>query len=254
MRYLPVRGASAIAAVTGSLFVVEDDEGIYRVRGERATLWAGRDFHPALGDLEGMAVNNTETMLWALAENDGEVIAIPLRSKSRRPETVGHLPRPGTKKNKGFEGLAFLPSRLSPSGRQSLVAVHEGKPRRVGVFALPRLELTHDLKLPGKAKRLLKDLADVAVDPVTGQLLLLSDQSRRIVLARIEGSKLIVSGSYDLPLRPKEKPEGLAFTASGSRLLIVTDDAGKLIELEVTRHERRAHSAPCEASISSRRL
>ena len=233
-RYLPMRGASAVAAVDGALFVVEDDQGIYRVTGRRASLWAGRDLHPALGDLEGLAVNEKQTMLWALAEEGGAVLAISLRTKSPRPAVIGHLPRPGTTKNKGFEGLAFLSARLSPSGRASLVAVHEDKPRRVGVFALPDLELTHDLKLPEDAKRLLKDLSDVTVDRVTGQLLLLSEDSQRVVLAQIAGKKLTVSASHDLPLRPGEKPEGLDF-ASSSRLLIVTDDAAKLLEMEVKR-------------------
>jgi uncharacterized protein YjiK len=233
-RHLPIRGASAVAAVDGALFVVEDDRGIHRVTGSRAPLWAGRDLHRALGDLEGVAVDDRQAMLWALAENDGAVIAISLLTRSPEPKLIGHLPRPGTRKNKGFEGLAFLPARLSPSGRRSLVAVHEGKPRRVGVFALPDLEMTHDLKLSDEAKELLKDLADVTVDPVTGQLLLLSDESRRIVLTEIAGEELGVCGSYDLPLGPKEKPEGLDF-ASASRLLVVTDDSAKLLELAVRR-------------------
>lgn len=233
-RQLPIRGASAIAAVGGALFVVEDDEGIYRIVGTRAALWAGRDMCPALGDLEGVAVDDDQSVLWALSERDGTVIEISLRSRSPRPAPIGHLPRPGTKKNKGFEGLAFMPARLSPTGRASLVAVHEDKPRRVGVFALPDLEMTHELKLPDDAKPLLEDLADVTVDPLTGQLLLLSDQSRRIVLTRIDRGRLVMSGSYDLPLGPKEKPEGLDF-ASASRLLVVTDDAAKMLELAVTR-------------------
>lgn len=236
-RYLPMRGASAIAAVKGALLVVEDDEGIYRVQGTRAALWAGRDLHPALGDLEGLAVNDEQTMLWALSEREATVVAISLRSRAPRPKTIGHLPRPGTKKNKGFEGLAFLPARHSPSKRASLVAVHEGKPRRVVLATIPRLEVTHELKLPGEAKLLLEDLADVTVDPRTGDLLLLSDQSRRIVGFRIVAGRLVVAGSYDLPLGRKEKPEGLDF-ASGSRLLVVTDDSAKVLEIAVTRHRR----------------
>jgi uncharacterized protein YjiK len=237
-RHLPIRGASAVAALKGALLVVEDDRGIYRIRGRRAPLWAGRDLHPALGDLEGLAVDEKQTMLWALAEEKGAVLAISLRTRSPRPTIIGHLPRLGTKKNKGFEGLAYLPARFSPSGRASLVAVHEEKPRRVGVFVLPDLELTHDLKLPDEAKDLLKDLSDVTVDPVTGQLLLLSDRSRRVVLARITGKTLTVSGSHDLPLRRGEKPEGLDFSST-SQLLVVTDDAGKLLQMKVTRRARR---------------
>jgi uncharacterized protein YjiK len=233
-RYLPMRGASAVAAAAGGLFVVDDDRGIHRVTGTRASLWAGRDLHRALGDLEGVAVDDKQTTLWALAENDGAVIAFSLRTRSPEPALMGYLRRPGIRKNKGFEGLAFLPARLSPSGRRSLVAVHEGKPRRVGVFALPDLEMTHDLKLSDEAKALLKDLADVTVDPVTGRFLLLSDQSRRIVVTRIAGRELRVCGSYDLPLRRREKPEGLDF-ASASRLLVVTDDSAKLLEMTVRR-------------------
>ena len=229
-----MRGASAVAAVPGALLVVEDDEGIYRVARGKATLWAGRDVHPSLGDLEGLAVDDTHTVVWALAEEDGAVISLRLGGRSRQPRVLGYLPRPGKKKNKGFEGLAFMPARLSPSRCASLVAVNEGKPRRVFIVRLPELTLTHDLKLPEQGKDLLGDLADVTVDPITGALLLLSDRSRRIVIATVVEHTLVVSGSYDLPLRKAEKPEGIDF-ASSSRLLVVTDDSAKLLEITVRR-------------------
>src|SRR5262245_48595585 len=106
---LPVRSASAVAAVPGALLVVDDDNGIFRVAGGRAELWAGRDLHPALGDLEGLAVDDTHRMAWALAEEAGAVIALPLSSEPPRATVIGHLPRPGKRANKGFEGLAFIP-------------------------------------------------------------------------------------------------------------------------------------------------
>jgi hypothetical protein len=134
-RKLPVRSASAVAALPGALLVVDDDEGIYRVTRGKATLWAGRDHHPALGDLEGLAVDDAHTRVWALAEGSGAIIALRLASRSPQPEVLGHLPRPGQRKNKGFEGLAFMPARLSPSRCASLVAVNEGKPRRVLISA-----------------------------------------------------------------------------------------------------------------------
>jgi hypothetical protein len=238
VRRLPIRGVSAVAAIPGALLVVEDDEGIFRVARGRAALWAGRDDHPALGDLEGIATDETHRTVWALAEEDGAVIALPFGGRSRRSTLVGHLPRPGTRKNKGFEGLAYMPARLSPSRRASLVVVNEAKPRRVQLFALPALALTHDLKLPGRIKDLLQDLADVTVDPVTGALLLLSDQSQRIVVARIVDQKLSLLGSYDLPLSRGEKPEGLDFS-SPSRLLVVMDDSAKLLEISVRRRAGR---------------
>jgi hypothetical protein len=237
-RTLPIRGASAVAAIPGGLLVVEDDKGIFRVSRGRAALWAGRDDHRALGDLEGLATDEAQRIAWAVAEEDGAVIAFQLRGRSPRPTVVGHLPRPGTRKNKGFEGLAYMPASLSPSGQASLVVVNEGKPRRVQLFALPSLALTHDLKLPGRIKDLLDDLADVTVDPKTGALLLLSDQSRRIAVAEIVDEKLSLLGSFDLPLSRGEKPEGIDF-ASPSRLLVVMDDSAKLLEIAVRRTRRR---------------
>jgi hypothetical protein len=43
-----------------------------------------------------------------------------------------------------------------------------------------------------------------------------------------------MAGSYELPLDAGDKPEGLDF-ASPSRLLVVTDQTAKLLELSVQR-------------------
>ena len=238
-----MRGASAVAAIPGALLVADDDEGIFRVARGRATLWAGRDLHPALGDLEGLATDDAHSVVWALAEEEGALISLPLRQRSPRPTLVGHLPRPGKRKNKGFEGLAFMPARHSPSRRASLVVVNESEPRRILLFSLPGLTLTHDLKLPGRAKDQPDDLADVAVDPVTGALLLLSDRSRRIVVTRLVDRELIPCGSCELPLSKEEKPEGIAFR-SPSRLLVVTDDSAKLLEIVVRRSDTNGSALP----------
>lgn len=90
------------------------------------------------------------------------------------------------------------------------------------------------MKLPEPAKDLLDDLSDVTVDPTTGALLLLSDQSRRIVIATVVEQTLLMRGHYDLPVGRGEKPEGIDF-ASPSRLLVVTDDSAKLLEIAVRR-------------------
>jgi hypothetical protein len=233
-RQLPVRGASAIAVVPGRLLVVDDDRGIFAVSRNRATLWAGPDLHPALGDLEGLAVSAKYTRVWALAEEDGAVIELSLSGGPVRASVKGHLRRPGKRKNKGFEGLAYMPARLSPSGRESLVAVHEAKPKRVSVFALPDLTLTHEVKLSDSAKDALEDLSDVTVDPVSGALLLLSDQSNRVAIGWITDGRFVMCGRYDLPLGAGEKPEGIDF-ASPSRLFVVTDDSAKLLDIAVLR-------------------
>jgi len=110
VRKLAIRTASGVAAIPGGLLVADDDEGIFRVAGGRAALWAGREDHEALGDLEGLATDETHHIAWAVAEEGGAVIALQLRGRLRRPTLVGHLPRPGTRKNKG--------SRVWPSCRR----------------------------------------------------------------------------------------------------------------------------------------
>lgn len=236
-RSLPVRGASGVTPSKAGLLVVEDDLGLFVVRGRRATLWAGPALHPALGDLEGVAANTQGDVVWAIAEEDGTLVEMKVTRSGPRVRRVSRLPRPGTRANKGFEGLAFLPAHLSPSKRAALVAVHEGRPRRVCVFALPDLQETHALKLSRAAKAALGDLADVAVDPVTGALILLSEQSRRLAVVALDGVHLEVDSLYDLPLDGRERPEGLAFLRRDC-LAVVTEGPARMLELRVSRSRR----------------
>jgi uncharacterized protein YjiK len=112
------------------------------------------------------------------------------------------------------------------------VAVHEAHPRRVGLFAYPSLEVVALLDPPASGGKL-ADLSDVAVDPRSGRLVLLSDQSQRIVLAELQGNdRLVAVGEIDLPLKRKDKPEGVDVDADGS-LWVVCDGSGRLLELEL---------------------
>ena len=234
VRALPVRGASGVAVARAGLLLVDDDLGIYRLRGASATLWAGPDLHQALGDLEGIAADESGDTVWAVAEERGTLVELAVGRSGPVVRRVARLRRPGSRANKGFEGLAYLPAHLSPTGRAALVAVHEQKPRRVCVFALPGLDQTHDLKLPSDAKAVLDDLADVAIDPVTGLLILLSEASRRLAVMRLDGDALHLRSTFDVPLADRERPEGLVFL-SRNRLAVVTEGPARLLELRVTR-------------------
>jgi len=73
----------------------------------------------------------------------------------------------------------------------------------------------------------------VAVDPGSGRLVLLSDESQRIVLAQLETSnRLVTVGGVDLPLERREKPEGVDVDPRGS-LWVVCDGTGRLLELDL---------------------
>lgn len=234
VRALPVKGASAVTASRAGVLIVEDDLGIYRLRGTTATLWAGPDLHPALADLEGITANETGDIVWALSEEHGTLVELRLGARGPRVARTAVLERPGSTKNKGFEGLAWLAPRFSHTGRPALVAVHEHKPRRVCLCDLRTLVVTDDLKLPRAAKDALDDLADVAVDPVSGLILLLSEESRRIAVMQLGHDGLRLIQCHDLPLERGERPEGLAFL-SASRLAVVTDGPARLVTFRVTR-------------------
>ncbi len=237
VRALPIKGGSAVTGSRAGVLLVEDDLGIYRLRGTTATLWAGPDLHPALADLEGITANEAGDVVWALSEEHGTLVEMRLGPRGPRVARTAALERPGSTKNKGFEGLAWLAPRFSPSRRVALVAVHEHKPRRVCLCDLRTLGVTDDLKLPRAAKELLDDLADVAVDPVTGLLLLLSEESRRIAVMRLDHAGLQLIQSFDLPLEDGERPEGLAFLTP-SRLAVVTEGPARLVTFRVTRRAR----------------
>jgi len=240
---LGVESASAIAPLgEGLALVVDDDEGIFLADSAgRATLLRGKEDARGLGDLEGLCLGDEGATVYAVSEKKGEVFSLPLRRGEGKvtlgdPSLLGRLARPGDGKNKGWEGAAWLPPSASPGGVACLVAVHEAKPMALGLFTLPDLRALRLIELDGPFEEWMRDASDVAVCPVTGHLFLLSDRSQRIVEARlVDGAtRLEAIGAFDLELAPEEKPEGIAFE-SDSRLVVVTDDQGRLLRYSVTR-------------------
>jgi|GEM_PF-882930 len=241
--------ASALVALPSGRFLVADDEGGIRlvdIGGTRpkVTLLHDADDDDRVAGLEGMT--RVGDVIIAVREQDGALVSFPVPSSSTSPSTTGTdlevlglLPRPATtngkknKANKGWEGLAHLPAAVAFDGRDHLVAVHEDKPRAVGVFAWPSLTLEHTVlidDLDGEFDDLLPDLSDVAVHPATGELWIMSDEGECIVRVTLGASGLTLVASHSLPVDDGEKPEGLAFDDDGA-LWLVTDDSGRLLRL-----------------------
>lgn len=239
---LGVKSASAIAPLGGGLaLVVDDDEGIFLADAAGgATLLRGRDDAKGLGDLEGLCVSDDGSTAYAVSEKKGQVFALAVERNGTavslgEPELLGRVERPGDDKKRGWEGAAYLPAEALPGQGACLALVHEDKPMALGIFTLPALDEVALIPLEGRFAEWMGDASDVTVCPVTGNLFLLSDQSRRIVEARLgPGGSLDPLGMFDLDLSPDEKPEGIAFE-SDTRLVVVTDDASRLLRFSVAR-------------------
>lgn len=235
--------ASALVALPGSRFLVADDEGGVRLvdlTGTRptVTLLHDADDDDRLAGLEGLT--RVGDVIIAVREQDGAMVsfAVPVSSSTTDSdlETLGRLPRPPTsdgkksKANKGWEGIAHLPAAVAFDGRDHLVAVHEGKPRAVGVFAWPSLTVEHTFAIDGDLAEHLPDLSDVAVHPATGEVWIVSDEGECVVRVGLSATGLTFVAVHTLPVDDGEKPEGLAFDEHGA-LWVVTDDTGRLLRL-----------------------
>jgi hypothetical protein len=221
---------------SGEMIAASDNKGVYEVR-------PGED--PRLlfkcKDCEGVTVDDKGKHVYVVEEGTRKVHKLEVRHDDKNRLTLRDtdesrkLPKLKEQKNTGWEGIAFLPKELVGGKKDALVCVHEGSPRRIGIYALPDLDTGVTLKLPKDAKDLLPDLADVAVDPKTGHIFVVSDQSRMVVELAIkreskaatqgllESVELKMVSSIDLPISKQKKPEGLRFDDLG-RLWVGLDN------------------------------
>lgn len=230
---------------TGQTLVINDDKGVYEVRPDEEPRLLFE-----LEDGEGIAVDAKGEYVYALDEKSRRVHKLEVRSDAkgrlalRDTDESKKLPKLKGQSNTGWEGICFLPRKLAGGEHDCLVCVHEGSPRRVGIYELPDLEHGVTLKLPKGAKDLLPDLADVTVEPKTGHLFVVSDRSRTVVELAIvrhaKGVELQVVSSIDLPISADKKPEGLHFDEKG-RLWVGLDyendkrETGEALVLELQR-------------------
>jgi len=237
---LKIPNASGIALLgTGLFLVVDDDDGIFTAdaSGEAKLMREGTGTG-SLHDLEGISIDVSRSLVLVVAEKGGSVQSIPLTQKAGStalgtPESLGKLPSIGKEDNKGWEGISWVPAgALGPD--ELLLAVHERKPKRLGVFSYPGLETQALLELPQEAKDALRDLSDIAFDPETRRIWILSDESRCLVALVLKGLggetvSLDVAGIFPLKVGKREKPEGVCVDAD--RLWLVTDGEPYLYEV-----------------------
>lgn len=230
-RPIGVQEASAVAHLgDDSYLVVDDGHGIFRCGPDaRPVPMAGAE---GLTDLEGVCVDPAREHVFVLSERDGSVWRFLLGdgdlTSGRR---LGKLPRLNSKKNQGWEGIYFAPASTFAE-RDELVAVHQTGPRRIAFFDAETLAQRREMSLPKAARKLLGDLNDVAVHPVTKHLFVVSGKAGRLGELRVCDDELELVRVYPIDTEKDDVPEGIAF-GDDQRLWIVTDGEGMLRELQL---------------------
>lgn len=227
---LGVREASGLACLDdGSFLVVDDEDGIFHCTsgGTSVQLDPGRD----LTDPEGIAITPDGLFVCVLSEDDGSVWRFRIEGNDLRDqERLGELGQLSKKKNGGWEGIAFAaPGTFA--ARAVLLAVHQVKPRRLGLFDAETLEQLALLRLPKDARGAIGELNDIAVDP-SGRILLLSGKSGCIAEMRLEAEALALVRVYRIETSRQDVPEGISIDAE-ARVWVCTDGKGMLRQLEL---------------------
>ncbi len=200
-------------------------------------------------DLEGLTYDAESSALLLLEEASRKLFSIPVKLDSQlslgEPKLLGKLAHVGTDEACGFEGVCVWPAQHSPGKKSRLIAVNEKDPLALAVFNRKSLALEATVTLPPSLG--IGDVSDLAVDPKSGRLFLLSDESECVVEVELRHqSKLLGSGPLasewsivevgrtELPgLKGKVRlqPEGITFDASGD-LWIVSEGDQSLLHLE----------------------
>ena len=233
---------------TGELFVVDDDKGVYLLKSDGKAERVLKDKK----DCEGVCVSDDGKHLWTVEEGKRRVTRYDIKRHGDGSIELSdavhehRLPKLKDVENKGWEGVTFLSKEAAGTAKDQLVCVHEGSPRRIGIYALPDLDAGQTFRLPKRAKELLPDLADVAIDPKTGHILVVSDEAHTVVElalkksttkapnALLDNVELVVVSSFEIPVKRSAKTEGLCFDDKG-RLWVTCDGTGDAMVLDLDR-------------------
>lgn len=238
---LDIKEASDVVALPGGRFaVVGDRSDAVRLVEADGTVSKLRlpDLRNGKSQLEGVAFDPKRNHLFVVREESRTLLRYewnPERDRPPRLEKAFDLDPRGPK-NKGIEGVAYLPAELSPTGNPQLLLAKEGQPRSLtlrddggGGKDLP-------VVLEAQVRSVCKDFSAVAVDPKTGHIFLSSDESSTVAQVRLvrDGDKVRGQLVQSIPLRHGDKPlkrvEGLTFDAKGN-LYVLTENDGALHRL-----------------------
>jgi uncharacterized protein YjiK len=225
---------SAVALARGRIYVADDEEGV-ALLGPKGAHFRG----PGVMDgVEGLTADAAGTSLYAVSENSRRLVRLALGNAGEieGAEDLGKLPKLGGKR-KCWEGAAWLSRAMNPQKRDRLLLANESAPKALALFDPEDLDACEVLELPAELDDALDDLSDVAVEPETGLVWLLSHESSAIGIAElVRANRALVlesRGVVPLPVLDAQS-EGIVFR-DARRLLLASEKGGTLHTLSVVR-------------------
>lgn len=188
--------------------------------------------------LEGVAYDPVRKRLFVAREESNELLRYDwdATKKNAEPTLDQRIELQGFKgpKNKGIEGLSYIPGEFSPTGTPQLLLAKEAQPREL---LLARDSGKGDLlpiKMDKQALAVCRDFSGAAVDPKTGHLFVTSDESATVAQLKLQrdGDKVVAKLVQAFPLhdergKPIARVEGLSFNERGD-LFVLAENTGKL--------------------------
>ncbi len=234
--------ASDVTSLPGGRFLVvgdkKDSAVIIGADGKRTKLEL-----PGLkngnSQLEGVAFDAQRNHLFVSREESRELLRYEWNpNKSAAPVLEKRFEIDGGgPKNKGVEGLAYVPGDVSPTGEPQLLLAKEGKPRELSLLGDGGKGKPLPIKLEREVLAVCRDFSAVAIDPKTGHLFLSSDESATVAQIKLvrDGDKVIGKLVQSFPLRDEkgktlDRVEGLSFNDQGD-LFVLTENTGLLHQL-----------------------
>lgn len=192
--------------------------------------------------LEAVAYDPVRHHLFVSREESREILRYEWNPENDTPprlEKTIKAPRLGSStRNKGIEGLSYLPGEMSPTGTPQLLLASEGNPRQLQLRGSGGGGHGLEVKLEREVYAVCRDFSAVAVDPLTGHIFISSDESATVAQVKLVRDGDAVRGQLvqSFPLRTKQdkaldRVEGLAFNERGD-LFVLTENDGDLRRLE----------------------
>jgi uncharacterized protein YjiK len=237
-----VKEASDVVALPGGKFLVvgdrSDSAAIVDDEGKSSRLKLdGVKSHQS--GLEGVAYDPSRNHLFVMSEETGKLLRYewnPSKNDSPKLEKEFEIDLGGSK-NKGVEGLAYLPGDNSPTGKPQLLLVKEGDPKTLAMVDDGGGGKAKEIDLEKQIKDVCKDFSAVAVDPKSGHVFISSDEAGLVAEIKLvkKGDQVKAELVQSFPLRDDkgkslDRVEGLTFDEKGN-LFVLLENERELVKL-----------------------